>query len=244
MAGGSKSQIGEDHYVTLIEDNTSESLRDTTLGVTGSHDKLVIGSSYAYRDVSGLGGDDTLIITRHLTQDITISDTLGKNTVKFDQNVEITHVSQTIFGNENFVLIANITLTLLGTGASVNIPSPADGTYLFQLGDGEVFSYNDFVAEITKDGFVKDGGDNDTTELLMPIKIDIDRRKQIQTLLIRLILLIHHHRQPSPRFLPIIISAMWPAHQISVRGNIALLLGRMVWSILPMISARQMRSQI
>ena len=146
-------QIGEDHAVTLIDDDTSRSFANVLISNTGDHDTLVFGSSYTYSSVQGLAGDDTFIITRHQRGDLSINDQLGEHIIKFDEGVEITHVDQTIVRIRGRMVIDEIALTL-DTGAVITVERPAsvgsDGPrYRYQLGDGEAQVYADFYAELT-----------------------------------------------------------------------------------------------
>jgi hypothetical protein len=150
--------------VTLVDnDHTTQSFGEIALPGTGQHDTLVLGSSYTYpsSEVSGASGNDVFMITKHLTpvgnpaqplsQIVTVNDRLGTNMVKFDFGVVITaiEVDQTNFGGTPpLILVSSVTLTL-ATGAKVKVNNPVD--YRFQLGDGEAFSYRDFLFELTGD---------------------------------------------------------------------------------------------
>ena len=167
-----ETQIGDNRAVTLIDDDTSRSFANIFIPATGEHDTLVFGSSYTYRSVSGAGGDDAFIITRHQRGDLSISDSLGGHIIKFDEGVEITHVDQnSLIGFGNVQVISAIALTL-DTGAVITVPSPTTITggihrYRYQLGDGEVQIYADFYAELIAGGFEA----GSTTELAIPYVI-------------------------------------------------------------------------
>ena len=170
-ADGTKTQIGEDHAVTLIDDDTSKSFANVSISNTGDHDTLVFGSSYTYRSVEGLAGDDTFIITRHQRGDLSINDQDGQHIIKFDEGVEITHVDQSIVTIRNRMVIDEIALTL-DTGAVITVEIPASVAsgvhrYRYQLGDGEVQIYADFHAELIAGGFEA----GSTTQLATPYAI-------------------------------------------------------------------------
>ena len=168
---GREAQIGGNHAVTLIDDDTSKSFAHTTLPNSGEHDTLVFGSSYTYRSVVGAASDDTFIITRHQRGDLFIDDLDGEHIIKFDEGVEITHVeqdSQRVFGGR--LVISEVSLTL-DTGAVITIDAPTTITnsrhiYRYQLGDGEAQLYADFHADLIAGGFVAS-----TTELATPYAI-------------------------------------------------------------------------
>ena len=180
VAGDTETQIGVNHAVTLIDDDTSKSFANISIYNTGDHDTLVFGSSYTYRSVEGLAGDDTFIITRHQRGDLSINDPDGDHIIKFDEGVEITHVDQNIVTNRGGSFIQEIALTL-DTGAVITVEIPASVTdgvhrYLYQLGDGEAQIYADFYAELTTGDapFVVDRSTDPvtiTTELVTPYAI-------------------------------------------------------------------------
>ena len=166
---GTKTQIGEDHAVTLIDDDTSKSFANVSIYNTGDHDTLVFGSSYTYRSVEGLAGDDTFIITRHQRGDLSINDSDGQHIIKFDEGVEITHVDQSIRTIRNRMVIDEIALTL-DTGGVITVEIPASVTngvhrYRYQLGDGEAQIYADFYANLIAGGFEA----GSTTQLATPV---------------------------------------------------------------------------
>ena len=150
---GREAPIGENHAVTLIDDDTSKSFANVLISNTSEHDTLVFGSSYTYSSVEGLAGDDTFIITRHQRGDLSIDDQLGGHIIKFDEGVEITHVDQSIRTIRGRMIIDEIALTL-DTGAVITVKAPASVAsgvhrYRYQLGDGEAQIYADFYAELT-----------------------------------------------------------------------------------------------
>ena len=96
------------------------------------------------RSAAGLNGDDVYIITRYQTGDVTLSDGAGTNIIKFDFGVDISSAQLTGRGAGKGKL-------LLGTDASnptatINWSAPANWQY--QIGDGAVLSWTDFLAAL------------------------------------------------------------------------------------------------
>ncbi len=161
--GDEKVQIGEDQQITLKDDDAAGEFASINLASSIQHDTLVAGSSYEYRSFSGSGGDDTMIITRFQTDDITINDINGQNIIKFDHGVAITDVEQDVFEviAAGIRIVNSITITL-ATGSVITITDPDSGAvgskrYSFQIGDGVLTDYADFYDAITGGGFA-DGG--------------------------------------------------------------------------------------
>ena len=181
VASGTETQMGKDHVVVVVDNDISQSFPDIDLPNSAAHDTFVVGSGYTYASASGAAGDDTFVITKHQRGDVEIDDTLGSNIIKFDEDVEITHVDQSSRSIRGNVVITSLDLTL-ETGAVITIPSPASVTggihrYRYQLGDGEVQTYADFHAELVSGGFVA----GSTTELATPIVItNVDGRDSNQ----------------------------------------------------------------
>ena len=131
--------------VTLSDDETGDyGSRERT----GSGDKNVLGAASSEDTAyNGVVGNDTYIITRFQYGDVSISDSLGANLIKFDFDVEITDYSEnSIRGGR---LVRGVTLTL-STGAEVDVTSP--NGFSFQLGDGEVLDYDAFKTAIGASG--------------------------------------------------------------------------------------------
>ena len=173
-ADNTEVQIGEDQQITLMDDDTSAAFSHISLSSSGEHDTLVAGSSYTYRSFTGVGGNDTMIITRFQTGNITINDVNGQNIIKLDHGVQITGVKQDIFvvPNVGITIIRSIDITL-DTGAVITITSPDSGAvgskrYSFQLGDGVLTDYAGFYAAITSGGFAA----GDTGALTTPYDIE------------------------------------------------------------------------
>ena len=144
---GTLTPEGEGHHFTLQDSDTDEAaLPRTRAAISGGGDIIALGSHYDYEgNINAGGGDDLFIITRHQTQNLTISDLGGNNIVKFDHDVVITGLQE--FGPPTFVVNVNITL---GTGAVISIGTPNGDSseggkqYQYQLGDGVVMTYSDF----------------------------------------------------------------------------------------------------
>ena len=174
-ADGTETQIGTDHSMVLIDDDPAVNIPHIFLPSSGDHDTLVFGSGYTYRQANGAAGDDTFIVTRHQVADVSIDDALGQNTIKFDDGVTITHVDPTIVSRRGRTITTEIDITL-DTGAVINIPSPNSEVggkffYYYQLGDGHLMSYDDFITAITAGGFKNDAQGDATTELNTPLVI-------------------------------------------------------------------------
>ncbi len=158
---GTETQIGDDHAVTLTDNDTTRSFSTITLAASGEHDTLVFGSSYTYRSASGGAGDDTFIITKHQLGNLSLSDPFGSNVVKFDEGSSITAVVLAGFGR----FINKMTITL-GTGAEISIASPST-TFSYQLGDGVLMDYAAFLDEVVGVALVA----NVKTQLATPYAI-------------------------------------------------------------------------
>ena len=139
---GTQTRIGEDHAVTLTDNDTTRSFSTITLTASGEHDTLVFGSSYTYRLSSGGAGDDTFIITKHQRGDLSLGDPFGSNVIKFDEGSSIAAVELKGFG----AFVNNMTITL-GTGAEISITSPST-SFSYQLGDGVLMDYTAFLDEV------------------------------------------------------------------------------------------------
>ncbi len=166
-----ETQIGTDKTINLIDDDTSAAFSHIDLSSTGQHDTLVAGSSYTYRSFNGAGGNDTMVITRFQTGDVTINDINGQNIIKFDHGVQITEVQENSRISLGSLRVNSIVITL-DTGAMITITSPDSGAvgskrYSFQIGDGVLTDYAGFYAAIIAGGF-KEG---DTGVLDTPFDI-------------------------------------------------------------------------
>ncbi len=154
-------QIGTVRAISLTDNDMGE-FAEIHLSSTGEHDTLVLGSSYTYSSSpTGVGGNDTIIITRFQTGDVTINDVNGQNIIKLDHGVQITDVNRDMFEvNDDIKVIRSIDITL-DTGAKITITSPNSGAvgskrYSFQIGDGVLTDYAGFYDAITDGGFVTD----------------------------------------------------------------------------------------
>ena len=149
------SALATDYTITTatavpdISGNTG-SVPTETLVTTIHSDVIGMGGDVDFSAI-GAGGDDVYVITRFQHGDIDISDALGANLIKFDVGVSITGYSESsslVFGF--LTVIESVSLTL-STGAVVSITSPG-GKFSYQLGDGEVLSYDAFKTAIGASG--------------------------------------------------------------------------------------------
>ncbi len=151
--GDEKVQIDEDKQIILI-DNDMGDFTSISLANSTQDDTLVAGSSYEYLTFSGGAGNDTMIITRFQTGNVSINDGLGENIIKFDHGVGITEVvEKKMEGTTSLVTIT------LETGAVIKITTPDNELvgggkqYSFQIGDGVLMDYDNFYMAITSGGF-------------------------------------------------------------------------------------------
>ncbi len=168
-ADDQKVPIGGDHRITLTDDDMGN-FAHIELPSSGVDDTLVAGSSYTYSSFTGVGGNDTIIITRFQTGDITIDDVNGRNVIKFDHGVQITAIDEDdIFEVVSAgIRVVNSVIITLATGGKIRIASPDnDATpvsgavgskrYSFQIGDGVLTDYAGFYDAITVSGFAPGG---------------------------------------------------------------------------------------
>jgi hypothetical protein len=151
---------------TITDDDTRPTSRSNVYA-DGNKNVITLGTVNALT-VSGLVGDDYIVITPYNYGNITIRDFSGANTIIFDGGVEITKIEEDIVdyrianAPSLAVLRANnlvpsdatesigrtsVTFTL-STGAEITIANPALNFYRYQIGDGEVLSYLELWPEI------------------------------------------------------------------------------------------------
>jgi len=102
---------------------------------TSGDDVFTLGSSQ-YTTAQGGNGDDTYIVLPTLTNNASIFDLRGTNTIVFQEGVEL------VAGDEE----PGVYHLHLGNGATIEINN-AEGQ-LFQIGDGPALSFTDFKAAI------------------------------------------------------------------------------------------------
>ena len=115
---------------------------------------LVMEGTTGSSAFSGASGNDVLVVTRHQYGDVTVNDTQGTNTVKFDLGVAIESFKETAgFGGS----ISSFEVSL-ASGAVITVSAPAQsGRYQFQFGDGAVMDYATFKTTLTAGGVASDG---------------------------------------------------------------------------------------
>ena len=143
---------------TLSTPFTVDSLASDTItggniasGLLGANldDVLSFGGD-GYFASEGGSGDDTYIITRYQSGNVDLTDGFQLNTIKFDYGVEIAAVVRTGF------LGSGPAAVTLGTGGVVAWSNPTTATnWRYQLGDGEVLSWTEFLTEL---GLGSNGG--------------------------------------------------------------------------------------
>ena len=96
-----------------------------------------------YLKSEGGNGDDVYVVSRYQTGNVNLTDGAGANIIKFDYGVEITSVVRGGFFGEG---AAELTL---GTGGVVTWEFPdIDTNWQYQIGDGAVLSWTDFLAAL------------------------------------------------------------------------------------------------
>ena len=144
--GGTVTELG-DHQVTLNDDDTYV-LSNTPFNfpAIGQDDVVTAGSS-DIRNLSGVAGDDVLVVSRFQEANLNINDTLGANVIKFDHGVTITKVViNGFFSSSQPILTSETDIDVtLGNGAVVNITGLTAGNNSYQIGDGEVLSFDGFM---------------------------------------------------------------------------------------------------
>ncbi len=108
------------------------------LGGGSNNNVLTLGSTAA-SSVQGAAGEDTYIVTRYQSADVSISDA-GVNTLKLDNGVEVA----------GWVVGRNTGLLTLASGGKVRVPVVSD--WKFQIGDGEILTLAEFEAAIGVSG--------------------------------------------------------------------------------------------
>ena len=145
-AGGTVTELG-DHAV-MLNDNDAPNYLPRFPRATPENDVVVMEGTTGSGSFSGAVGADVLVITRHQYGDVTINDTLGNNTVKFDYGVEVLSFTENLrFGNVAYVTIN------LASGAEITVTAPAQqGRYQYQFGDEAAMDYAAFKAAVTAPG--------------------------------------------------------------------------------------------
>ena len=140
--GGTDILIGSQDVV-LSDDEAFTGVFGSILVGSGTANNFFFGSSNPLSS-AGLNGDDIYVISRYQTGDVTLSDGFGDNTIKFDYGVDISSARKTGRGAGKGEL-------LLGTDSSsptATISWGAPANWEYQLGDGEVLSWSQFLAAL------------------------------------------------------------------------------------------------
>ena len=100
----------------------------------GNDNVLTLGSTSAGR-VEGFVGEDTYIVTRYQSAEVTIFE-VGLNTLKLDAGLEVA----------GWVVNRNSGELILASGESVRVPVVS--SWQFQIGDGEILTPAEFAAAL------------------------------------------------------------------------------------------------
>ena len=148
------------NYLVTITDNETPSEGTLYQPATVYDDVIVLVNSNIA--VTGHAGDDILVVTRHITKDLEIVDVYGDNIIKFDEGAVITSVDEEKLQLGSILIHYKLTLGL-ETGAELTMAGPL--RYDYQIGDGLVMNYHDFISTVTTGGFTTDDQNQDTTTL-------------------------------------------------------------------------------
>ena len=139
------TQIGEDAVVILQDDDTN-SFTNSVNAFTGLGDNTFTAASSVFLNFVSASGDDSFIITRFQYGDVRINDTAGSSYIKFDRGVAIEAINEEVvsFGGRD---VSSVDL-VLSTGSTITIDSPTKPEFQYQLGDGDLLNYGDFVSTL------------------------------------------------------------------------------------------------
>ena len=166
-SGVSESLV--ENYVVTITDNEMASEGELFQLSTIYDDVILLGNDNRKEEITGSEGDDIYVVTRHLVSDVRLSDVSGDNIIKFDEGVVITKVDEDkIQFTADFVIYNKLSLTV-ETGAELTISTPV--IYDYQIGDGLVMGYEDFISALTSGGFTTDAQSQPTTSLATPYPV-------------------------------------------------------------------------
>ena len=166
-SGVSESLV--ENYVVTITDNETASEGELFQLSTIYDDVILLGNDNRKEEITGSEGDDIYVVTRHLVSDVRLSDVSGDNIIKFDEGVVVTKVDEDkIQFTADFVIYNKLSLTV-ETGAELTISTPV--MYDYQIGDGLVMSYEDFISALTSGGFTTDAQSQPTTSLATPYPV-------------------------------------------------------------------------
>ena len=113
---------------------------------TVGDDIMGLGSDFDLNVTGGLG-DDSFIITRFQTGDVSINDVAGSSYIKFDRGVTIVSVYETVF-DLGVREVTSVDL-ILSTGSTINIDAPTKLAFQYQFGDGVLLNYEDFASALS-----------------------------------------------------------------------------------------------
>ena len=124
--------VAETFNITVVDPTAGLPVYATA---TSGDDVFTLGGNQ-YATARGGNGDDTYIILPTLTNNASIFDIRGSNTIVFQKGVEL------VAGDET----PGVYYLHLGNGATLEINN-AEG-HLFQIGDGPALSFDDFKTAI------------------------------------------------------------------------------------------------
>ncbi|MDD9797550.1 MAG: hypothetical protein OXT03_00300, partial [Alphaproteobacteria bacterium] len=119
-----------DYSTTVADDDTSTAVRQL-VGGNSNANVFTAGENTPF-EFQGAGGNDQYIITRYQTANMSITDRLGDDVIKFDIGVSI---------DRAFISFAGDGIIDLTNGARIVVLGPTRLKY--QLGDGELMVWND-----------------------------------------------------------------------------------------------------
>ena len=139
------TRIGEDAVVILQDDDTNN-FTNSVNAFTSSRDNTFTAASSVFLNFVSAGGDDSFIITRFQYGDVRINDTAGSSYIKFDRGVAIEAINEEVvsFGERD---VTSVDL-ILSTGSTITIEAPTKPEFQYQLGDGDLLNYGDFVSTL------------------------------------------------------------------------------------------------
>ena len=139
------TRIGEDAVVILQDDDTNN-FTNSVNAFTGLGDNTFTAASSIFLNFVSASGDDSFIITRFQYGDVRINDTAGSSYIKFDRGVTIEAINEEVvsFGGRE---VTSVDL-VLSTGSTITIEAPTKPEFQYQLGDGDLLNYGDFVSTL------------------------------------------------------------------------------------------------
>ena len=124
--------------------NQQGSGQQMTINGTDGDDFMLLGKAVDGYTYAGGKGDDLYVISRHQTGSAVISDSEGNNIVKLDEGVRILSVKEKP-GSGGSVAVLTLQIGEVTQEIDISIGDPQNSVFSFQVGDGVVTNYQDFV---------------------------------------------------------------------------------------------------